>query len=541
MDVEDDRGADGETGPDGWPALTASDDDPGRIGLDPSFVLPRRVAYWARRDPGRPFLSEVTGRSLSYGETWHQVTRWARWLRDLGARRGDRIITMLPASVDAVVLWLTAGCLGAVEVPVDPGLRGTFLQHVLTSSGGRLCLVRPEFADLVRSSGASGLDVMALARQRDPVPVASTREDPAGPATLPRPEEPGCVIYTSGTTGLPKGVLLSWAQFSATIGRIPRSWLSDRDCAYCCHPMFHVTGRTPLLSMADVGGRVVLRERFSASAFLADVRAHGCTTTTAYAALMLATPAQPDDADNPLRVVFGSHPALDARFAARFGVRATIGAYGSTEAGFPLLLRRPPRDKSRRWCGTPRPGYAARIVDDQGTEVADGQIGELEIRVPARPLVMLEYLGDPAATTAAFRGDWYRTGDAARRHADGQIEFIDRLRDTIRRHGENISSAAVEAVVAAEDDVLDCAALGVPDAVAGQEVALAVVPRDASAFDPAQLYERLGLRLPRAFLPTYIVICADLPRTTTSKVRKIDLAGQLDLTTAWRPARARRV
>jgi carnitine-CoA ligase len=200
--------------------------------------------------------------------------------------------------------------------------------------------------------------------------------------------------------------------------------------------MFHVTGRTPLLSMADV--------------------------------------------------VFGSHPALDARFAARFGARATIGAYGSTEAGFPLLLRRPPQDKTRRWCGTPRPGYAARIVDDQGTEVADGQIGELEIRVPARPLVMLEYLGG---------------------------------------HGGRVPRRLVP----------------VPDAVAGQEVALAVVPRDASAFDPAQLYERLRLRLPRAFLPTYIVICADLPRTTTSKVRKIDLAGQLDLTTAWRPARARRV
>jgi acyl-CoA synthetase (AMP-forming)/AMP-acid ligase II len=94
------------------------------------------------------------------------------------------------------------------------------------------------------------------------------------------------------------------------------------------------------------------------------------------------------------------------------------------------------------------------------------------------------------------------------------------------------------ALTASDDDP---GRIGLPDAVAGQEVALAVVPRDASAFDPAQLYERLSLRLPRAFLPTYVVICADLPRTTTSKVRKIDLAGQIDLTTAWRPAGARRV
>ena len=501
--------------------------------MDPAFVLPRRVAFWAGEDPGRPFLEEVTGRSLSYGETWHQVTRWAAWLRSLGVRRGGRIITMLPASLDAVVLWLTAGCLGAVEVPVDPGMRGTFLTHVLASSGGRLCLVRPAFADLVRSSGVDGLEVHVVEQQAG-FPAGSVASASV-PGPLPRPGEPSCVIYTSGTTGLPKGVLLSWAQFAATIGRIPRSWLSERDCAYCCHPMFHVTGRTPLLSMADVGGRVVLRERFSASAFLGDVRAHGCTTTTAYAALMLATPEQPDDADNPLRVVFGSHPALDARFAARFGVRATIGAYGSTEAGFPLLLRRPPQDKTRRWCGTPRRGYAARVVDDRGAEVADGQVGELEIRPPARSLVMLEYVGDPAATAAAFRGDWYRTGDAARRHADGQIEFVDRLRDTIRRHGENISSTAVEAVVALEDDVLDCAALGVPDAVAGQEVALAVVPRHVAAFDPADLYARLTRCLPRAFLPSYVVVCDDLPRTTTNKIRKVGLAETLDLATAWRP------
>lgn len=122
---------------------------------------------------------------------------------------------------------------------------------------------------------------------------------------FPAPADPSCVIYTSGTTGVPKGVVISWAQMAASIGRIPRSWLSERDCVYDCHPMFHMTGRTPLLVMSDVGGRVVLRERFSASAFLDDFRAEGCTSTTAYVPLVLATPERDDDADNPLRVVWG--------------------------------------------------------------------------------------------------------------------------------------------------------------------------------------------------------------------------------------------
>jgi crotonobetaine/carnitine-CoA ligase len=515
-------------------AIPASDDDAGALALDPAFVLPARVAWWAAREPDRPFLLDVEGDWLTYGGTWERVRRAVAWLVGLGVQPGDRVITMVPASIDAAVLWMALGCRGAVEVPIDPGMRGPFLSHVLGRAQARLCVVRPEFADLVRGGGVDGLDVVALDRNEP----ALAGCQPADIAALPDPADPSCVIYTSGTTGMPKGVLLSWAQFTATIGRIPRSWLSDGDCAYCSHPMFHVTGRTPLLSMADVGGRVVFRERFSPTSFLSDVRRYGCTTTTAFVALVLATPERADDDDNPLRIVFGHHPVQDAQFADRFGVH-TLGAYGSTEVGFPMVLRWRPADPSRRWCGSLRRGYRARVVDAAGLAVADGEVGELELLAPARPLVMLEYLGEAAATARAFRDGWYRTGDAVRRHEDGQFEFVDRLKDTLRRHGENISSTAVEAVVAADEDVLECAVLGVPDSVAGQEVLLAVVARDPRHFDPAALHQRLTERLPRSAWPSYVVCCTELPRTPTQKVRKGELLEQLDLATAWRPTSRR--
>jgi crotonobetaine/carnitine-CoA ligase len=476
---------------------------------------------------------EVTGRTATYGQVWDGVLRWCTWLSDLGVGRGDRVVSMLPASIDAVLLWLALGCLGALEVPINPDLRGELLRHVLSDPQPVLCVLRPESERVVRSETAPDLDLVVLPRDNSP----ATGCRPWDLTDFPEPGEPACVIYTSGTTGLPKGVLLSWAQFASTVGRIPRSWLSASDAVYCCHPMFHVTGRTPLLSMADVGGRVVLRERFSATHFLEDVRAHRCTSTTAYVALLLQTPVRPDDGDNPLRVVFGSHNlALDERFAERFDVRV-LEAYGSTEVGFPLVLRWPPPDTSHRWCGQPRRGYMIRVVGPDGREVPDGSPGELEVRPPDRPLILLEYLNQPEATRAALRDGWYRTGDAVIRHRDGNVEFVDRLRDTIRRHGENISSSAIEATVAGQPDVRECAVLAVPDAVSGQEVLLAVVPAEGVLLDPNQLWQRLGELLPRYMVPSYVLVCTDLPHTPTNKVQKTGLLDVLDVAGAWRPPR----
>ena len=512
--------------PDG--GIPAVDDDALRVALDPAMVLPYRVAWWAGQESARPCLQEVTGLSLTYGEAWHRVLRWATWLTELGLRRGDRLVTMLPASADAVLCWLAAGLLGVVEVPVNPELRGEFLTHVLTDSAARLALVRPEFRPLL---SAAAIPVVTAERE------AGLPPDPAALPGYPAVTDPACVIYTSGTTGPSKGVVLSWAQLSANIGRIPRSWLSGNDAVYCSHPMFHVTGRSPVVVMTDVGGRVVLRERFSASAFLPDVRAFGCTSTTVQSGLVLATPESPDDRENPLRVAYAGHNIeMARRFGARFNVHV-IDAYGSTEAGFPIVRRWTP-DRGGNRCGRLRRGYQARIVGPDGNDVPGGTAGELWIRPPARPLMMLEYLRHPGATAAAIAGEWYRTGDVMIRHPGGEFEFLDRKRDTIRRLGENISASAVESAVAADPEVADCAVLGVPDPIAGYEVLLAVVPRHAAGhggFDPSALYARLSDRLPRYAWPAYIVVCRSLPKTPTHKVRKAGLLDTLDLGSAWRP------
>jgi crotonobetaine/carnitine-CoA ligase len=309
---------------------------------------------------------------------------------------------------------------------------------------------------------------------------------------------------------------------------------------FAFNPVFHVTGRSPFMSMSDVGGRVVLKEKFSGSTFLDEVRKHGCTSSTVGAALMLATPEHPDDADNPLRVVFpGQNARLANKFATRFGF-TRIDAYGSTEAGFPIA-RRATAGAENDVMGWLRRGYSARVVDAEGKDVADGEVGELLVRPPSRELMMREYLGRPDATAEAWDGEFYRTGDAVIRGADDCFTFVDRMKDTIRRMGENISSQQVEVAVAVDLQVGACAVLGIPDKIAGQQVLLAVQPREpGDVIEPSALYGRLTESLPRYMLPAYIVVVDELPLTPTNKVQKNGLIERLDLSAAWTSPQLRR-
>ena len=505
-------------------------DDPIGMGRASEFIVTRRVAYWAAREPDRPFLEEVTGQRVSYGEFHDRVLRWCSWLRELGVQPGETLASFLPSSIDAHALWLASSCVGALEVPVNPELRGEFLRHVLDDAGVRLCFVRPEMADLPASSGIEGLEVVSVEREGSPVASQPALEI----ERYPEPQDVCCVIYTSGTTGPAKGVVVSWAQMNTTIGRIPREWLSGDDAIYSFFPMFHVTGRSPLPSMADVGGRVVLRERFAMSKFWSDVRQFGCTSTTPGPAipLSLAQPEDENDADHPLRVgLTASGGPQNARFQERFGVRL-VGCYGSTEAGFPILERG--EDSGTGQCtGWLRPGYQARIVDEEGNDQKDGSAGELLIKPPARELITLGYLGRAELTAKAIVDGWYRTGDTMIRAADGSFQFIDRMRDTIRRFGENISASAVEAVILADPEILECAVVGVPSPIAGQEVLLAVVPNDPARFDVAHCYGRLECSLPKYMRPAYVSVRSELPKTPNGKVLRRVIREEKDHGDLW--------
>ncbi|MGD9793042.1 MAG: class I adenylate-forming enzyme family protein [Acidimicrobiia bacterium] len=506
------------------PSPDPSLDHPLDTALDPSLVIPARVAHWASVEPDRAFLVEVGGRSLTFGQAFDEVRRWATYLRALGVQPGDRVASFLPASVDAQLVWLACGCIGAWEVPVNPELRGEMLRHVLTDSAPVVCLARDDNAHVPQESG---VDVRVVAVPRDGSLVRDVT--PAVFERLPQPDDVSCVIYTSGTTGPSKGAVIRWAQFGGILGRVPRHWYGSNDGVYAPLPMFHVTGRTPTLSMADAGGRVVLRERFSVTDFWDDVRNFNCTSTTvSSAALLMAQPPRHDDADNPMRfAMFGVTGRLALAFGERFDVQV-VSNYGSTEIGFPITNRNCNADNAHL-AGWLRPGYEARVVDTEGSLVPFGQVGELHIKPPDRLMMTAGYLNRPDATASAIVDGWYRTGDAVMMFADGSVQFVDRIKDTIRRFGENISSAQLETVINTDPEVVECAVLGIASDVAGHEVLLVVRPVSVEGFSAQTLYERLRETLPRHCLPAFISTRTDeFPKTPNGKIRKVALDGERD-------------
>jgi carnitine-CoA ligase len=506
--------------------LDPEGDDPLATGLDPAVVIPARIAHWADVEPDRTFMTEVdaTGRSVTYGEFHDELLRWCAYLRALGVGPSARVAAFLPQSIDAQLVWLAASCVGAYEVAVNPELRGEMLRHVLADSKASVCFVRPEHADVPASAG---LDVEVVVVPRGGGFVSGF--DPVPLDRFPGPSDVCCVLYTSGTTGPAKGAVIPWGHLSAILGRTPRSWFAPDDAVYTPLPMFHVTGRTPTLTMADVGGRVVLRERVSITEFWSDIRVHGCTSTTVTSApLLLAAPPSADDTRHPLRFgLFGPLGPVVVEFGRRFNVRC-IANYGSTEIGFPFTNRRVALDTCHL-AGWLRPGYEAMVIGPEGDDLGSGEIGELLIKPPHPLLMMQGYLGDPALTDKVVVDGWYHTGDAVILHEDGSLQFVDRLRDTLRRFGENISSAALESVINTDPAVLECAVLGVPSQVAGHEVLVLVRTSEGASFDAENLYRRLIDQLPRHCLPAFIMSYHDeFPKTPNGKIRKVALKGEIE-------------
>jgi crotonobetaine/carnitine-CoA ligase len=271
-------------------------------------------------------------------------------------------------------------------------------------------------------------------------------------------------------------------------------------------------------------GQVVIRDAFKTTEFWSDIRKFGCTGTLlvgAMANFLYRQEPRPDDADNPLRYVVMAPviPEVDD-FKRRFGCDV-VTAYSMTELSVPIVSwEREVNGVNYRSCGRVRPGVHVRVVDDHDYPVGPGVIGELVVRSDEPWALSPTYWRMPEKTVEAWRNGWFHTGDAFRYDENGDFFFMDRIKDAIRRRGENISSFEVEAAVNSYQDVLESAAVAVPSEWSEDEVKVAVVPKPGRSIDPAKLIEFLIPRMPRFALPRYIEIVETLPKTPTERVQK---------------------
>ena len=352
---------------------------------------------------------------------------------------------------------------------------------------------------------------------------------------------PACILYTSGTTGLSKGVVVPFAQLKeAAFGVFPPTVLSHEDAIYLPFPPSHITYRANLVTAARVRGRAVLRERFSTDAFWGDIEKYQCTATLllgAMAHFIYRQDVQPES--TPLRRVqmIPVIPEVED-FKKRHDVLVTT-QWGMTEVCAPIVAV--DYDVSiPQSCGRLREGFDARIVDEFDHEVEEGEVGELVLRSHEPWHFASGYWGNAEATVASWRNLWFHTGDQFRRDQHGNYYLVDRLKDSLRRRGENISSVEVEAAVLQHPDVMECAVIGVDSEWGEQEVMAFVVPKQSRHLDEAALYDFLSGRLAEFMRPRFIEVVEELPKTPTERVRKGELRERGRGASTWaRPERDR--
>lgn len=331
-------------------------------------------------------------------------------------------------------------------------------------------------------------------------------------------------MYTSGTTGPSKGVLSSYLHIYCNMG--PETWpFITKDDRYMVNmPLFHIGGLGVSFTMLTRGGSIAMLEAFDTKTFWQSIRETE-TTVVFFLGVMASfvnkLPPQPDDRDNPLRLGFMVPLSEDIdAFSARFGIDIyTI--FNMTEISTPIISG--PNPTKLGTCGKAREGVEVRLVDGNDCEVPMGQIGEMIVRTD-RPWAMNHgYYKNPKATADAWRNGWFHTGDAFRMDEDQNFYFVDRMKDAIRRRGENISSFEVEAEVTAHPDIQEVAAIAVPAELSEDEVMIVVAPAPGKTIDPAALIEFLVPRMAHFMVPRYVRILDELPKTPTAKVQKVDL------------------
>jgi len=472
---------------------------------------------------------------ITFTEFAQATRKVANWLMELGARPGDGIAIMMANCPEFLYLFRGVPRIGMYSVPVNVNLKGEGLRFILQNSDVRYLAIDdvlyPRVAELGELPGQ--LEKVFVRRTTsEPLPPGTMDLDQWQKASDKRPEHDidmnamAYIIYTSGTTGFPKGVVtrhtgLNIQGFMALTNLL----VKPDDILYTCLPLFHANALILTSGWALCAGvPFVLDKRFSASRFWDTLRHYGCTQFNAIGAMipiLMKQPERPDDGDNPVRLVISAAcPAnLWEAFEKRFNVKIWE-AYGAVD-GPALIINF--GNAPIGSVGKPLGNIEWKLVDDEDREVPQGQVGELVVKVPERTDRPVEYYKNPEASERKARGGWVHTGDLFYCDKEGNLYFVDRKEDFIRRRGENISSFEVESVVEKYPGVAECAAFGVRSELGEDEVMIWVKPKAGVQLDLKDLIRYCAANMAYFMVPRYIDVVDEIPRTETLRAIKREM------------------
>jgi crotonobetaine/carnitine-CoA ligase len=491
-------------------------------------TIPQLLRDAAQREGDRVWLRTDDG-ELSFAGAAALVARIAAQLREEGVSAGDRVLLTARNTPPYLLSILAATSIGAVAAPANPASTPAELAGLIGQTRPRLVVTDVELSGLVDAAAADGpgfgrLDVEVLAGDWS---APSDGAELAVPRHV-RPSDVAVLIPTSGTTGRSKLVMQTHRAYAWAGEGFP--WwmgLGPDDRLMTSLPLFHINAPAySVMGSLSCGAGLALLPRFSARDFIAAARRHGATEFNAIGAMLeilMRQPARPDDAETDLRLVYtGPSPAKEWQeaFEARFGLQVICG-YAMSESPYGLIWPHGSRPFGTLGAVRQHPTLGevnhARVVDDEGRDLVAGETGELLLD---NPVVTPGYWEMPEATAATVVDGWLHTGDLVTANADGTYTFVGRQKEVIRRRGENLSPAEVEAVITAHADVVECAVVGVASELTEEEVKAFVVLQPSAAVDFAALRAWTAQQLSAFKVPRYWQVLDALPRTPTARVAK---------------------
>jgi long-chain acyl-CoA synthetase len=487
--------------------------------------LAENLARTAAADPAKAaiLLDDTT---VPFGMLAQGAARVAGWLQSLGVAPGDRVAVSLPNIPHMPIIYYGILWAGGVVVPVNPLYKSREFAYVLRDSDARAFFawdgVAEEAGKGAAETGCEFVSVvpaefLGLVMAHEPVALVD-RDD----------QDTAVVLYTSGTTGSPKGAELTHANMARNaqvsvnlVGATPD------DVVFGGLPLFHSFGQTVMMNMAVLAGATLtLIPRFDATKALEVLQRDRVTIMGGVPTMYVALTQHPDKADydlSSLRVCASGGASLPVEvlrgFEAAFGAILLEG-YGLSETSPVASFNHADRERKPGSIGQPIEGVEFRLIDGEWNDVPDGEIGEIAIKGHN---VMKGYLGKPEATAEVMNGEWFRTGDLARRDADGYYFIVDRAKDMIIRGGFNVYPREVEEVLYEHPAVGTAAVIGVPHPSLGEEVAAAVTLKPGASATEDELREFVKERVAPYKYPRVIWITPELPLTPTGKILKREI------------------